>query len=149
MFEAQKITYPGKGFNAWWDLPQLITQLGHIIKVFNHTHLGCVAIFVFDQSSAHKGFAEDALNVNNINVHPRGKQRKLCDTVIPLNNPEPAVPGKKDTCGQVQKMYFPDNYSKPELRGKPKGMQIILEEHKFVWAEYMRICHVHGMKVVG
>src|SRR5260221_12648784 len=101
VFEAQKITYPGKGFDAWWDLAQLINQVKHTITIFEHTHPDYVAIFVFDRSSAHEGFAENALNVNNMNVGHGKKQRKLCNTVIPLSNPEPA-PGEEDTRGQVQ-----------------------------------------------
>jgi hypothetical protein len=108
-FEAWKIIYPGKGFDAWWDLTQLIDQVKHTITIFEHTHPDCVAIFIFDQSSAHEGFAENALNVNNINVGIRKKQRKLHNTVIPLSNPEPA-PSEEDTCSQVQKMCFLDDH---------------------------------------
>jgi hypothetical protein len=76
-FKAQKIIYPGKGFDAWWDLPQLIKQLTVMIKIFELTHPNCTAVFTFDQSSAHEGFAEDALNVNKMNVQPTCKQSKL------------------------------------------------------------------------
>jgi hypothetical protein len=47
-FKARKIIYPGKGFDAWWDLPQLIDQLKILIKIFNLTHPNCVGVFVFD-----------------------------------------------------------------------------------------------------
>ena len=36
------------------------------------THMGKVDIFLFNCSSAHKGLAPDALNVNNMNVNPIG-----------------------------------------------------------------------------
>jgi hypothetical protein len=123
--EARKIIYPGKGFDAWWDLSQLIVQVKHTIKIFEHTHPDCVAIFVFDRSSAHEGFAENALNVHNMNIHPAGKQRKLQDTVIPLSNPDP-TPGEEDMRGQVQNMCFPNDHTDLELRGKPKGIRIVL-----------------------
>jgi hypothetical protein len=100
MCEAQNITYPGKNFNAWWDLSQLINQVKHTIMVFEHTHPNHVGIFVFDRSSTHEGFAENALNVNNMNVGHGGKQRKLCNTVILLSNPEP-TPSEEDMCRQV------------------------------------------------
>jgi len=61
-------------------------------------HTNCTAIFIFDWSSAHKGFAENAPNINNMNINPGGRQRKLRDTVIPLNNPDPA-PGEEDMRG--------------------------------------------------
>ena len=147
-FEARKITYPGKGFDAWWDLPQLINQLKHTIKVFEHTHPDHVAIFVFDRSSAHEGFAENALNVNNMNVGHGKKQRKLRDTVIPLSNPEPA-PGEEDTRGQVQKMSFPDDHPNPELRGQAKGIKNVLQERKSVWNKYTTICVERGTRQVG
>jgi|SRR6266850_7226442 len=103
----------------------------HTIKVFKHTHPDCVAIFVFNQSLAYEGFTENALNIHNTNVNPEGKQRKLCNTTIPLSNPAPA-PGKEDTHGQVQKMCFLDDHTNPELRGKLKGIRLVLQEHKSV-----------------
>ena len=69
---------------------------------------------MFDRSSTHEGFAEDALNINNMNVNPGGRQRKLRDTVIPLKNPGPA-PGEEDTRGCVQHMCFPKDYNVLEL----------------------------------
>ena len=102
---------------------------------------------MFDRSSAHGGFAQDALNVHNINVNPRNKQRKLHDTMIPLSNPDPA-PGEDDTCRQVQKMCFPDDYIKPELRGQPKGIKVILQERKSVWDKYMMECKKRNSKVM-
>ena len=134
-FEARKIIYPRKGFDMWWDLTQLIKQVELTIKVFEYTHPDCVAIFVFDWSSAHEGFAENALNVNNMNIHHGARQRKLHDTVIPLNNPPPAQ-GEEDMRGHVQRMYFPDDHPKPELRGKPKGIKVILQERKSIWDKY-------------
>jgi len=94
--EAQKIIYPGKAFDTWWDLPQLLKQTKHALAVFKHTHPDCIGIFVFDRSSAHEGYADNALNVNSMNINPEGKQKKLHDTRIPLSNPDPA-PGEEDT----------------------------------------------------
>jgi len=83
-----------------------------------------------------------------MNVGHRKKQRKLCDTVIPLSNPEPA-PGEEDTCSQVQKMSFPDGHPNPELRGQAKGIKNILQEHKSIWNEYTMICVERGTRLVG
>lgn len=147
-FEARKITHPGKGFDAWWDLPQLTDQIKIAIKVFEQTHPNCTAIFVFDRSSAHEGFADNALNINNMNVNPGGKQRKLRDSVIPLNNPDPA-PGEEDTRGQIQHMTFPDDHPDPKLRGQPKGVKVVLQERKSVWDKYTAVCQERRTKVVG
>jgi len=67
---------------VWWDLNQLINQLKHTIKVFDHTHPDRVAIFVFDRSSTHEDFTENALNVHNMNVNPGNKQRRLYSTTL-------------------------------------------------------------------
>jgi hypothetical protein len=44
----------------------------------------------------HEGYADNALNIKSMNINPGGKQKKLQDTRIPLNNPGPA-PGEEDT----------------------------------------------------
>jgi len=91
---------------------------------------------------------EDALNVNNINVGYGGMQRKLCNTVIPLSNPEDA-PSEEDMRGQVQKMCFSDDHPNLALRGKVKGIKVILEERKSVWDKYIKICMECNAKPVG
>jgi len=83
-----------------------------------------------------------------MNVNPGGRQRKLRNTVIPLNNLDPA-PGEEDTHGQIQCMVFPDDHPDPKLRGQPKGVKVILQERKSVWDKYMAVCREHGTKVVG
>ena len=145
--EAQKIIYPGKAFDAWWDLKQLIEQVRIAITIFEYTHPGCVGVFVFNRSSAHEGVAEDALNVNSMNLHPGGTQKKLRDTIIPWNNPDPAT-GEEDTQGKVQYMCFPEDHENPQLQGQPKGIKAVLEEWVSVWTEYNRICKAHNMKVL-
>jgi hypothetical protein len=147
-FEARKIIYPGKGFDAWWDLPQLIKQLKVMIKIFELTHPNCIAVFMFDRSSAHEGFAEDVLNINKMNVKPAHKQSKLHDTIIPFSNPDPA-PDEEDTCGQIQHMCFPADHPDPDLQDKPKGIRVVLEECKSVWDKYTMICRECGKKIVG
>ena len=146
-FQARKITYPGKGFDAWWNLSQLIEQLKITIKVFDHTHPNCIAIFVFDRSSAYEGFVENALNINNMNINPGERQRKLQNSVIPLNNPDP-TPGKEDTCGQIQHMCFPDDHPDQKLRGQSKGIKVVLQERKLIWDKFTAICQERGIKMV-
>jgi hypothetical protein len=119
-FEARTIIYLGKASGgSWWDLNQLIDQVKIMISIFQVTHPNCIGIFVFDRSSAHEGFAENALNVNVMNKNPGGKQKMLHNTVIPLSNPDP-VPREEDTCEKVQKMSYPDDHHDPNLWEKPK-----------------------------
>ena len=93
--------------------------------IFNYTHPNTIGVFVFDRSSAHEGYAEDALNINNMNINPGGKQRKLRDTIIPRNNPDPA-PGEEDTRGKLQRMCFPNDHNDPKLCRQPKGVKAVL-----------------------
>lgn len=70
--------------------------------------------------------SEDALNVNEMNVKPGGKQRHMHPTRIPDDNPDPRLRG------QLQSMVFDENLP-PEhpdyiYCGQPKGMRRILEE---------------------
>ena len=81
-----------------------------------------------------------------MNLCPGGKQKKLCNTIIPLNNPEPA-PGEEDTCGKVQHMCFPEDHEDPQLQGQPKEIKAVLEERKSVWDKYNGTCMECGMKV--
>jgi len=59
-------------------------------------------VWVFDHSSCHSAMADDALDVNKMNVNPGGKQRIMCDTVW------------------VQSLTF--------SLGIPKGMKRVLQE---------------------
>src|SRR5882762_12018571 len=139
--DVRKIIYPGKNHDAWWNLDQLMEQM--TVNIFEYLHPEKVAIWVFDCSSAHEGLAIDALNVNNMNVNPGGKQRHLCTTVIPMNNPPPK-PGYIDTRGQTQTMVYPEDHPDPKLQGKPKGMKAVLQERESVWDELKMRCRARA-----
>ncbi|KAG1815092.1 uncharacterized protein BJ212DRAFT_1447403 [Suillus subaureus] len=145
-FTACHIIYPGKNHNAWWDLKQLVENVKDAIDVFEHTNPRMVAIFVLDCSLAHEGLAPDALNINNINIGPGGKQKSLHDTIIPLSNPPPK-PGHLDTCGVPQTLIYPSLHPNEKLAGKPKGMRAVLEERESVWDEYIE--RLQGRRVVA
>src|SRR3954471_14368542 len=72
-----------------------------------------IAVFAFDNSSSHAKLADDTLNVANMNLNPGGKQSIMRDTVFN---------------GQIQTMVFPSDHSDELLRGKAKGMKVILQE---------------------
>ena len=129
--KSHKIIYPGKGFDDWWDLKQLMEQMAHTINIFKQTHPNQIGIFLFNCSSAHKELSHDALNINNMNVNPGGNQCHLWDTTIPLNNPPPK-PGCPDTCGQPQSMTYPPNHPDLALQGKAKGLKAVLRERESV-----------------
>ena len=62
-------------------------------------------LWLFDQSSCHRAFAEDALNVRRMNVRPGGAQPRLRNT----------------SWGRKTQTLVDDN-------GVPKGMRKVLEE---------------------
>lgn len=121
--EARKIIYPGSNGNPWWDKKQLIAQVkDQAIPVFEEANPGKQALFIFDQSSAHAALPDDALKAFEMNKSNGGAQRLQRDTVIPLNNPDPAYAGKP------QKMTVGiDENGKPI----PKGLKDSLEGRGF------------------
>lgn len=143
---ARKIIYPGKNHDKWWDMEQLKEQTMSALDIFEYLFPRAVGVFVFDCSSSHEAFAKDALNVNNMNVKPGGKQVHMHDTVIPLGNPAPK-PGTIDTRGRPQSMVFPVDHPDPKLRGQAKGMLEVLRERTSVWDTLSD--KLHGKKVVG
>ena len=115
--DARCIIYPGSGGDPWWDHTQLLAQVDKALVIFEEAHLGCVALFIFDQSSAHASLGPDALRAFDMNKTNGGRQRKQKDTVIPMNNPSVEHRGKP------QKMTTD--------AGEAKGLKQVLEERGF------------------
>jgi len=68
-------------------------------------HPNAQGLFLFDNAPSHKKVADDALNVDKMNVHPGGMQPKMRSTTWE---------------GRTQTMVYRD--------GTPKGMKAVLEE---------------------
>jgi hypothetical protein len=115
--DAHRIIYPGIGSDPWWDHKQLLVQVDKVIKIFEEAHPNCIALFVFDQSSAHTSLGEDALRAFDMNRLNGGAQRKQKNTVIPMNNPHPEFHGK------AQSMTTEASVA--------KGLKQMLKEHGF------------------
>ncbi|KAF8576700.1 hypothetical protein K439DRAFT_1655209 [Ramaria rubella] len=121
--DAHKIIYPGKNYDAWWDMKQLLQQVEVAIDIFSILHPDNVGVFVFDCSSAHEVFAPDALSVQRMNVKPGGNQPSMRNTIIPYDCP---LVSKR---GTPQSMVFThEETSDPKLIGVLKGMVKICEE---------------------
>lgn len=58
--DGRKIIYPGSNGDPWWDTNQLLAQLLRALDIFETQHPDCVAVLVFDQSSAHASHGEGA-----------------------------------------------------------------------------------------
>ncbi|KZV99844.1 hypothetical protein EXIGLDRAFT_668139 [Exidia glandulosa HHB12029] len=112
--DSMVIIYPGKNHDGWWDLKQLFAQIVDALDVFEYLHPEDQAVFIFDQSTAHAAYADDALVASRMQVGSGTKQPKMHDTRIPADNPDPNLRNK------LQKMVTDD--------GHPKGMEIVLKE---------------------
>ena len=117
--DGRKIIYPGSNGDPWWDTNQLLSQLSTVLKIFEKKHPDCIAVLVFDQSSAHASHGEGALNAFGMNLTPGGKDKKpQNDTYYP---PECTIPELR---GQVQHLYN----VLPDGTHQPKGIKQILRE---------------------
>ena len=76
---------------------------------------------LFDSAPNHPSYATDALQVENMNLYPGGKQGILRE-------------GSIHHKGWPQPISFPPNYHNLELAGKPKGIKRVLKEHG-LWPE--------------
>jgi len=65
--DAHCIIYPGVSGDLWWGHAQLLMQVDKAIAIFEEAHPNCVALFVFDQLSAHASLRPDALHAFDIN----------------------------------------------------------------------------------
>ena len=79
-----------------------------------------VGVFIFDCSSAHEAYADDALMAHKMNRGPSGQQPKMHDTVILGTD-------------VIQSMVYPSDYTEQDghgvlLAGKAKGMEQVLHE---------------------
>ena len=66
-----------------------------------------------------------------MNLNPGGKQARLRNSVIPFNDPCILVHLR----GQPQTFCYDSSHPNPDLAGKPKGIQAILEE-RGLWQYY-------------
>lgn len=92
---------------GYWNSERFIKNVKDAVKIaeFKYPPRRNTLVFIFDQSSCHKAYAENALNASRMNVRPGGKQPCMRDTVW---------------AGRVQKLVRDD--------GVPKGMKAVLEE---------------------
>ena len=106
--------------------------MNRAIPLFSRLFPDAVGEFFFDQLTAHGAFDDDALNANEMNVKPGGKQHSMHSTIIPDDNPNPHLRS------QVQLMIFNDDLPPDdpdyEFHGQPTRMKQILEEWG-IWDE--------------
>ena len=84
------------------------------IPIFNAVFSGGQAVFLFDCASNHSSHVADALRVENMNLHPGGKQRMLREGLMH---------GKR-----LPQSMVPLDYYNHELAGGPEGIKRVPEE---------------------
>ncbi|PVH69714.1 hypothetical protein DL98DRAFT_379349, partial [Cadophora sp. DSE1049] len=71
--DARKIIYPGGPQKIpYWDTEALLKQMDEAIDIFEEKHPNKVAVFIFDQSSAHASKGSGALNAFAMNLGEGG-----------------------------------------------------------------------------
>jgi len=130
--EAREIIYPGKKYDGYWTGESVAEQFKKAIAIHKEKFPDYDALWAFDNSSNHNCFAGNALHVGKMNLGPGGQQALLRDTVFN---------------GQKQVMVFPDDHSDLTLRGKAKGMKLVLME-RGLWREgLLKTCEKCRLKV--
>ncbi|KIM67450.1 hypothetical protein SCLCIDRAFT_107611, partial [Scleroderma citrinum Foug A] len=141
--DACEIIHPGKNHDGWWTNNKFVEQVKHAIQIFKHIYSDAVAKFVFDQSSAHGAFVKNTLNTKEMNIRPGGKQRKMHNICIPMDNPNPALHGMQQA--MVFPTDLPTGHPDFEFQGQPKGIYHVLEECSLLSV----LQEANGGKVVG
>ena len=123
-FATETIT-PGKNDDGWWTAEHLSMQFkAKAIPMFNYLHPDCVAVFLFDNSTNHGALANDALNVNKMNLGIGGKQAQLRAGWF-----------LQDDVRIVHEMVFPSTHTQA---GIPKGIKQVLLERN-LWVPGMKL----------
>ena len=82
--EARAFLEYGKEHEGYWTAKKFLGQLENAIKIakvkYPKEH-GYRVCFVFDHSSCHGTFADEALDASKMNMYPGGKQPVMHDTV--------------------------------------------------------------------
>ena len=108
---AREFLEYGEGREGYWNRDKFMLQMERAVQISEIKYPkgeGWRHVWIFDHSSCHAAMADDALDVNRMNVKSGGKQRIMRDTVYD---------------GRTQKMYFTERGQKVA-----KGMRIVLEE---------------------
>lgn len=71
------IILPGKSREGYWTGKHVVMQVMHLaIELFELIHPGCEGVFMFDNSSCHGLYADNALVARKLNAYPGRKQHR-------------------------------------------------------------------------
>ena len=81
---ARQLLEYGESREGYWTGDKFMKQMQSAVEIAESKypkHQGYRLFWVFDQSSCHTAFADDALNANKMNARPGGQQPLMRDTV--------------------------------------------------------------------
>ena len=80
---AREILKFGSGNESYWNSEKFLKQMERAVAIADVKYPSdrFSKVWIFDQSSGHCAFRDDALNVNRMNVNPVGAQPKMRDMV--------------------------------------------------------------------
>lgn len=112
--EAIEIFEYGKNNDGYWDGVKLHKQVvSKALPIAEALYPGYSLLFLFDNATSHSVYAKDALQVNNMNKGPGGKQSQLRD-------------GWFDYAGA--RVVQPMSFQQENGQWIPKGIRRVLEE---------------------
>ncbi|CAM9895827.1 unnamed protein product, partial [Chrysoparadoxa australica] len=122
---------------GYWTYELFEQQVIDLLSCLEVLYPDCQIVFEIDYSANHGKWAEDALNVNNMNVFHGGKQTKLRDTVVTAGCLGTFPTKVSLKAGDTQHMTYqagdPPPFYAPhlgiiEICGQAKGMKQVLFE---------------------
>ena len=114
-WSSRKLFKAGESRDGWWTSKDMVAQLkDHVIGQFESLHPDCRAVFLFDNSSNHGAYSEDALVVSRMTLNekpwPLTERYQFKDTTIELSS------------GQLlkQSFFYDKKISSHDSKGRPK-----------------------------
>ena len=108
--QARAFLEYGENKEGYWTSERFMSQIDDattITEIKYPREKGYCLVWIFDRSSCHGAYSENALNANKMNTKPGGKQPAMRDTINPFT-------------GQIQHLVF--------STGIPKGLIQVLKE---------------------
>jgi hypothetical protein len=122
--------YPGINRDGWWKNQDIVNQVvERAIPIFERIHSGKTALFMFDNSSNHNAYADDALVISRMNMKDGGKQPLLRNGKMPDGSPHIMI--FTDIDGTI----------------KPKGIKRILQERGLWISGLTRQCNLCAKQI--
>lgn len=121
----KQVDYTTEG---WWNSDKILQQTDEVMDVLEHMFPEVQLAFMFDWSSGHHRYPEDALIPRHMNRGPGGKQPLMRSTTILRDEDAPLL-----GAGATQHLIFEDGdvvlaTGKPAVAGTAKGAEQVLRE---------------------